>query len=408
MMPETHAGEKRDDKPEFREDESELEAEFLDEETDSPTSLPSDLTAAWGNELAAAVCEHCDWSYLLPVEATPERCPHCFETALNPLMAHVDHLPHHAPPESVLPFTVSEDALAQSIKAFARGIPFPPYDLRPDSLRTRLETLYLPKWLVDGAVTATWQAEVGFDYEVVSHQAQYEQVRSTWRSQEVIESRIRWEPRLGRLDRTYHNIPAPALEESSEIESKLGKYDLDPARPYQPETVTGTTVRLPSRSTADAWSEACPGFQATAAEECRRAASADHIRSYRWEPTFDSQHWTLLLLPAYSTYYLDDEKKPQPLLFHGQSGRVSGERRASLKRAQRTMWIIIVIAVTLFIVSLLGTVASVLAPGLLVIGLLGLITSLFVGLASLVPIIIVWRFNRTEAQKGNPSAAPNL
>ena len=72
------------------------------------------------------------------------------------------------------------------------------------------------------------------------------------------------------------------------------------------------------------------------------------------------------------------------------------------------MWIIIVIAATLFIVSLLGTVASVLAPVLLVIGLLGLITSLLVGLVSLVPIIIVWRFNRSEAQKGNPSAAPNL
>ena len=72
------------------------------------------------------------------------------------------------------------------------------------------------------------------------------------------------------------------------------------------------------------------------------------------------------------------------------------------------MWIIIGIAVTLFVVSLLVTVASVLAPILLVIGLLGVITSLFVGLVSLVPIIIVWQFNRSEAQKGNPLAAPKL
>ena len=407
-MPETRGGKKRADKDECREDESELEARLLEEETGSPPSLLSDLTATWGNEVAAAVCEHCDWSYLFPLGTTPERCPHCFEIALNPLTAQVDHLPHHAAPESVLPFTISEDALAQSIKTFARGIPYPPHDLRPDSLRTRLETLYLPKWLVDAEVTATWQAEVGFNYDVVSHQAQYEQIRSTWRSEEVIETRIRWEPRLGRLDRTYHNIPAPALEGSSEIESKLGKYDLDPAQPYHPETVGDGTVRLASRSTADAWPEASPGFQSAAAEECRQATSADHIRGYRWDPSFHSKHWTLLLLPAYSTYYLDDEKRPQPLLIHGQSGRVSGARRASLKRAQRTMWIIIVVAATLFIVSLLGIVASVVAPALLVIGLLGVITSLFVGLVSLVPIIIVWQFNRSEAQRGNPLAAPNL
>jgi len=407
-MPEIRAGENRADKAEFREDESELEAKLLEEETDSSTSLPSDLAATWGVELEAAVCEHCDWSYLFPLRATPERCPHCFEIALSPLTAQVGHLPHHAPPELVLPFTVSEAALAQSIKAFARGIPYPPRDLRHDSLRTRLEMLYLPKWLVDGEVTATWQAEVGFNYEVVSHQAQYEQSRSTWKSQEVIETRIRWEPRLGRLDRTYHNIPAPALEESSEIESKLGNYDSDPAQPYHSETVRDTTVRLPSRSTADAWSEAAPAFQSAAAEECRQATAADHIRAYRWEPSFHSKRWTLLLLPAYSTYYLDDEKNPQPLLIHGQSGRVSGARRSSLKRAQRTMWIIIVIAVTLFLVSLLVTVASALAPILLVIGLLGLIISLFVGLVSLVPIIIAWQFNRSEAHKGNPSVAPNL
>ena len=399
-MPEIHSGEKQTNKPESREDESKLEAELLEEETASSAPLP-DLTATWGIELEAAVCEHCDWSYLFPLGATPERCLHCFETDLNPLTAQVSHLPHHAPPELVLPFTVSEAALAQSIRAFAQGIPYPPHDLKPDTLRTRLETLYLPKWLVDSQVTATWQAEVGFNYEVVSHQAQYEQSRSTWRSQEVIETRVRWEPRLGRLDRTYHNIPAPALEESSQIESKLGRYDLDPAQPYHPETVTGATVRLPGRSTADAWSEADPAFQSAAVEECRRATSADHIRDYRWEPSFHSKHWTLLLLPAYVTYYLDDEQKPQPLLIHGQSGRVSGVRRASLQRAQRTMWIIISIAVALFLVSLLVTVASVLAPVLLVIGLLGLITSLFVGLVSLVPIVIAWQFNRSEAQKGS-------
>jgi hypothetical protein len=124
-------------------------------------------------------------------------------------------------------------------------------------------------------------------------------------------------------------------------------------RAVEPVAARRAFVRLPDRTPQDAWPEALSALQAAASEECRLAAGADHIRDYNWSPQVSNQIWTLLLLPVYATYYLDDERAPQPVFVHGQSGAVSGSRRASVKRGQRLALILIGVAVALFLLSLL-------------------------------------------------------
>ena len=76
-----------------------------------------------------------------------------------------------------------------------------------------------------------------------------------------------------------------------------------------------------------------PALKSAAGEECRQAAGADYIRSFSWQPDFSNQNWTLLLMPVVSSYYIDDARIPQPVLFNGQDRATYGSRRASLKRA---------------------------------------------------------------------------
>ena len=90
------------------------------------TPAGQDPISRWGLVLEAAVCEACDWSFLLPQGGVPERCPHCFQAALSPLAGTLDRLPHVRPPEQVVPFTVTDEQLSQSIRRFARGIWFAP------------------------------------------------------------------------------------------------------------------------------------------------------------------------------------------------------------------------------------------------------------------------------------------
>lgn len=351
--------------------------------------------AAWGLALEQALCEQCDWRYLLPPGLLPVLCPHCLQAHLVAL-AEDPHLPILAP-ELVIPFQVSARTLAQQLEQLATSTWFAPYDLTAKNLKARLQRVYLPVWLVDSQVQALWQAEVGFNYETVSHRDQFDEKSGGWRSQEISETQIRWEPRVGRLNRAYHNIMAPALEEAAQLKGKLGDYDLAACQPYRAEALKEAFVRLPNRSTTDAWPETGPAFQAAAAAECHQASSAAHFRDFRWQAQYDRQQWSLLLLPLYVTYYLDDENKPQPVLVHGQSGQLGGPRRASMKRAQRAVLTLAGVALVIFGLSLVAGLGGLLFPPLLLLAALGLVAALLVGLAAVVPPLVVWQNNRHQS-----------
>jgi hypothetical protein len=137
-------------------------------------------------------------------------------------------------------------------------------------------------------------------------------------------------------------------------------------------------------------------LRATAAEECRRAACADHLRDFRWSPEYRNLNWTQLLLPACTTYYLDDDRNPQPVLIHGRSGQTSGSRRASMKRAQRVSLIMAAAAIVIAILSLVVMVAPFVPPDLSPVATIGIAVALVIGLFAILPIVIVWRFNRSQ------------
>ncbi len=360
----------------------------------------SPVTGAWGTDLSSLVCEHCDWTFLAPTGATNKSCPHCHQPALTPLdnagAEQTTSIPGLPSPELVIPFNLSASALESAIQSFAKEIPFAPDDLNPPKLRSRLQAVFLPMWLVDSEVQATWQAEAGFNYDVVSHQEKFEENRGGWSTRQVKETKIRWEPRLGRLQRSYQNISAPALEEHRQYQAQLGLFELSQAQPYQPQAIHSAMLRLPDRAAQDAWSDAKPAFQEAAVEECRQAAGADYLRHFSWQADFQKQNWTLLLMPVYSTYYLDDENRPQPVLLHGQSGKISGLRRASSNHAQRTTITLLVIAAVMFLISLAVATTSIFLPPALAIGVLGIVAALLVGLGALIPIATVWWFNRSQ------------
>jgi hypothetical protein len=258
-------------------------------------------------------------------------------------------------------------------------------------------------WLVDAQAEARWEAEVGFDYQVVSHQERYADHQGGWRTREVEETRVRWEPRVGELRRTYANVAAPALEEDAALRRRLGEWDWQRAQRYDASAMAQAWIRLPNRTPADAWPAAEPTVRQQAADECRRAAGADHIRQFRWTPSYAERNWTLLLAPAYTTYYVDDEGAPQPVLIHGQTGQIDGARRGSMQRAQRTSLILALVALGIFIVSLVIAAAGLVAPPVAVLGGIGILIALVLGLGALVPIVRVWQFNRQQRGTGQDS-----
>lgn len=355
----------------------------------------SDRWETWGASWVPFLCLHCDRRFLMGDDGMDVRCPHCFETVLTRIDAEDVPYLKTTRPELVVPFEVSEDQITSAVKRFADTIPFPPEDLSPAALCSRIKKLYLPHWLVDREVTALWEAEMGFDYEVVSHQERYADGRG-WQTREVTEDRVRWEPRVGRMRRCYENVPVSALKDTGVLKT-LGGYAFDRARSYDPADVQGCAVRLPDRSPESAWSDAVPRFRARAATECRRAAGAEHIRGFRWSVNFGAPHWTLLLLPALIAYYLDDEDEVHTVWINGQSGRIHGRRRASIKRAWVRTGIIAAVAAVIFVLSLVLGVVGLMVPPLLALAAVGAVLALVIGLGSMIPVIRVWSFNRQQS-----------
>jgi hypothetical protein len=345
------------------------------------------LDSGWQRTLQPLNCEVCDWTYL--IDRVGERsivCPHCYQASLTELTE--DDLPQATVPELVVPFQITKEQVQTALGNFARSYWLPPRDLKSGNLLSRSRQVYVPVWLVDSDVSATWQAEVGSDYQVVSHQEKF--ANGNWVTVEVKETKIRWEPRLGELQRRYENVRAPALEEFEAIRAKLGKFDTKSASAYAPAAIDGALVRLPNRDQRDAWSDTHPRFTQLAAAECQRASQSKHFRQFGWQPRYTNQHWSLLLVPLYSTWYLDDDGRPVPVLLNGRSGQLHGLKRASMKRAKTYTRNLAILAAIFFLAS----IALLFVETML--GLMSFALTMLLGLVAIAPVAYVSQFNRRQ------------
>jgi hypothetical protein len=300
------------------------------------------------------------------------------------------------PPEQVVPFSVSQPGLGESLARWAQGVRFRPDDMRSDELLRRAKRSYLPQWLVDGRVDGPWRADVGFDYQVASYQDRYTD-GGGWQSHQVTEGRVRWEPRAGRIARRYENISAPALEDQSAVMASLGGFRTDERREYCPEDIAGAVVRIPTLEPEAAWGSAQAAFVRKAEEECQQAAGADHIRGFVVSPHFSDLNWTLLLLPAYVTWY-EEGGRQWPVLVNGQTGQVSGTRRASARKANRLSVGLGVVAALMFLLGGLIALFGAVAPPVTVLGIIILVIGLLLGVAAPIPAISVWVHNRRDPE----------
>lgn len=354
------------------------------------TTPDNTIQSMWGLDLVAIACGHCGWTYL-STDSSTRLCPHCSKGKLETFELDDEHMTRLAPPELVLQYRIGREQMKQIVNQFTEGIPFPPHDLNAKNLSERVKRVYLPMWLVDGAVSAQWQAQAGYDYQVESHKSSYS--GGQWRTKKVYETRVEWEDRIGQLERSYDNISAPALDEHGKLMRQLGAYKVKNAEAYSAEPIRRAMVRLPNRSTEDAFREAQEGFRTRASEDVKQATEAENIRDFDWDANYSQLNWTQLLLPVYMSYYEDDDGSRRVVIINGDSGQPSGERRGSMRRAMRLMFIGLSITA---IVAVVAVVIVLTDPLLDDFAATAAIIAGIIGIASLIPVAQVWRFNNSQ------------
>jgi hypothetical protein len=353
------------------------------------TDKPESLDPAWGATTAARICPACKTTYLSP---TTDRqvCPFCHSAKLE---EQID-FQINTKPELALEFGIQPEATRNQLDSWSRAVWLRPSEFNADTLAGRLTRCYLPMWLVDGCAIGTWQAEVGFDYQVISSEEAFS--NGQWSSREQTEVKIRWEPRAGSLNRNYQNLAVPALEAHDHLINGLGKYPVREASKFEASLVQNALVRLPDLSPDKAWPMAKTQFDRAATQDCQQAAAGQHVDHYQSNFTYSNLNWTLLLLPVYSTYYKDDQGLVQNILINGRNGQIFGLRRASQSQGWRWTGTLLGIGLACIFVALLLTLGlGVLAP-LAILSTVLLIAGFIITLLSPIPAIWAWQFNRSS------------
>ncbi len=92
-----------------------------------------------------------------------------------------------------------------------------------------------------------------------------------------------------------------------------------------------------------------------------------------------------MLLPIYFTWYTDEDNNPVPVYIHGQTGEIVGARFSSQRKGWKWAGISALIAVGLFLLSLLSFAGTALLPFLSVLGVLLGIFAFLAGVFAVFP-----------------------
>jgi len=355
-----------------------------------PSNPEATLQKVWGTARQAVDCLACGVIHLLPAEDAVSRCPACLSERLQP---HADGIPPE-PPQKLIPFAtkLSDGRLAVTLSEWLQHIRLAPADLCVDSLLARRRRVYWPMWMVEGTVIGTWQAQMGFEYQVESSKERFRDGQG-WSTQHLTETKVRWEPRAGCINRTYQDLTLPALDaqEQAQLDAYTGGYDVSQAVDYDHAAMAEATVRVPSLTTRETLPLAETALHRLAVIDCQQAAGAQHHQAFTLEADYCELKWGQLLLPLYVTYYEDDSGQPIPVWINGQNGHVDGIKRASWRKGWRITRNAGIIAALVFLTGVLLALWGDIEAGsvLMTLGFLAVIVAVL-------PVLWVWQFNQRQ------------
>lgn len=359
-------------------------------EQTQPVNIVQESQVLWRTDRQPAGCTACHRVFLVDQSQLGMGCPLCGEGRLESQPARM----RPAEPEKMLPFRIGHKHLLTIYQNFASGVWIKPPDFTAENLLSRSIPIFWPLWLVDCDINGHWQMEAGFDYQVESSKEYY--THGQWQSRKQVETRVRWEPRLGEISHHTDNITTPALEEHENRWQMTGGYHLSQATTFNPDRLGNALLEVPDLPPEDAWPIAKPRVDQTAGKVSEEAAGAQHSRNFTIKAEYNHLNWTQFYLPLYATSYEDDDGQPQTLIVNGSTGVIHGPRLASPKRGRKIAGIIAAVAggllLLMVICALLLSLNPLFGAAAAILGFLGFGT----GIAAIIPAVWPASWNRKQ------------
>ncbi len=295
-------------------------------------AAPRDL--GWGAARKTVKCTKCGATSTFEAGVAASSCAFCG----TPAVVEAPPNANMVRPEGLLPFKVDRASAVEKFKGWLGGLWFRPSDLKNRASLTGMNGVYVPFWAFDAATHSRWTAEAGFTYQVPV------QAIENGRAVTRMETRVRWEPASGFLEKFFDDVLVHAskgLERG--LAQSLEPYPTADLVRYDPSYLSGFLAEEYAVDVPEALQVARERMQREIEAACAREVPGDTQRNLRVVSQFSGVACKNALLPIWIAAYAYGGK-PFRFLVNGVTGKVAGHAPLS--------WVKVALAVLAVVAAL--------------------------------------------------------
>jgi hypothetical protein len=305
------------------------------------SEMPEELRG-WNTARRSVQCQSCKAVMVFDPSKVGKNCEFCGSPAL------VDYEEIKSPirPQSLLPFTVSQDQVRDRMARWYGDRWFAPNALKRKSLVDQIKGLYIPYWTFDAQVHCRWEAEAGHYYYVTE---EYRDNQGRAQVRQV--QHVRWEPAAGELDHFFDDEPVPGTK-GLDL-GLLRGIEPFPTRdlvPYDTGFLSGFVVEHYQVVLADAAQTSRAHMEQQLMALCGQQVPGDTYRNLRIHPDYAAQTFKHTLMPVWLLTYMYGARTFQ-VIANGATGAIAGQYPKSAWKIFFAVLAAVVLAIVVLILS---------------------------------------------------------
>jgi hypothetical protein len=308
--------------------------------------LHAGQTATLAEGALEVVCQTCGATVTFAPPMVAGECDFCG----SPIVAQPRSADPVLAPEGVLPFRVTQDSAADSVRRWISSRWFAPNALKKFAAHEAIGGVYIPFWTYDTYAATRYAGERGEHYYTTERYTERDaQGREVERTRQV--QHTRWHPASGTVERWFDDLLVPATKSLPPARlAALEPWDLQELTGYEPAYLSGYKAQRYQVELAEGFELAKRAAAPVIESDVRRDIGGDEQRVTNLATNYSAVTFKHLLLPVYVGAYRFRDKVYQ-VVVNGRTGEVQGERPYSF-------WKIFLLA--LFVAAVLIVVGLVL------------------------------------------------
>lgn len=290
-----------------------------------------------GTASQSVQCNECGATVSLGAEERSGACIYC----ASPMVVTVPAGNQLITPESLVPFTVTNEIAAHSFQTWLKGLWFRPSDLAKLAKLEKIAGVYVPYWTFDSDVRSDWTAERGWNYQEIEEYETEENGETVVRTRSV--TRTRWESAWGWREDSFDDVLVCASKGvPPELVDKLTSFQTSELVAYSPGYLSGWRAEAYVIDLPNAWQRAQGIIANTQESRCGSDVGGDTHRGLSVRTQFANETFKHVLLPVYVAAYRYGNK-PFQVLINGQTGEVVGKAPYSIWKILFTVLAVIAV-----------------------------------------------------------------